>query len=264
MDRTDQGLSRPWRASGMEVAPVLVAEGSLAETGICVCRRRRNAVAALDDDTAPLAPPELPLRQGGEGAPARRADPLIVSDGRVGTLVAEPELLLDGDQVLRMHARGERRAAAPAPRVFLGGAHRLVEARADLCRALKDVKELPEWQPEEGGDHGDGVQDGDELERVSAQPGIARRQHETAQAHREQQDERQEVLAEELHGGGALLAHATPHGEHHPGDDEERRPDESVKREEPEPRADGEGERGDRKSTRLNSSHLGISYAVFC
>src|SRR5262245_63091401 len=24
------------------------------------------------------------------------------------------------------------------------------------------------------------------------------------------------------------------------------------------------GERGDRKSTRLNSSHLGISYAVFC
>src|SRR5438045_5471145 len=26
----------------------------------------------------------------------------------------------------------------------------------------------------------------------------------------------------------------------------------------------GRGERGDRKSTRLNSSHLGISYAVFC
>src|SRR5438034_6635865 len=26
----------------------------------------------------------------------------------------------------------------------------------------------------------------------------------------------------------------------------------------------GEGERGDRKSTRLNSSHTGISYAVFC
>src|SRR5688500_19311511 len=27
---------------------------------------------------------------------------------------------------------------------------------------------------------------------------------------------------------------------------------------------DGHGERGDRKSTRLNSSHLVISYAVFC
>src|SRR5436853_3046418 len=26
----------------------------------------------------------------------------------------------------------------------------------------------------------------------------------------------------------------------------------------------GIGDRGDRKSTRLNSSHLGISYAVFC
>src|SRR3989454_6259994 len=31
----------------------------------------------------------------------------------------------------------------------------------------------------------------------------------------------------------------------------------------PEPAADGGG-RGDRKSTRLNSSHLVISYAVFC
>src|SRR2546422_6569113 len=29
-------------------------------------------------------------------------------------------------------------------------------------------------------------------------------------------------------------------------------------------RADGRGERGDRKSTRLNSSHGYISYAVFC
>src|SRR5262245_65131332 len=29
-------------------------------------------------------------------------------------------------------------------------------------------------------------------------------------------------------------------------------------------RLDGRGPDGDRKSTRLNSSHLGISYAVFC
>src|SRR5258705_10272031 len=31
-----------------------------------------------------------------------------------------------------------------------------------------------------------------------------------------------------------------------------------------EPRAEGRPQREDRKSTRLNSSHLGISYAVFC
>src|SRR2546430_11910869 len=30
------------------------------------------------------------------------------------------------------------------------------------------------------------------------------------------------------------------------------------------PRCDGLGEQGDRKSTRLNSSHSQISYAVFC
>src|SRR5262245_18475319 len=144
MDQTDQGLSGPWRASGMEVAPVLVAEASLAETGICVCRRRRNQVAALDDDPAPLAPPELPLRQGGQGAPARRADPLVVSDRRAGALVAEPELPLHRDQVLRVHARGEGRAAPPAPGGLLGAADRLVEARADLCRSLEDVEQLPE------------------------------------------------------------------------------------------------------------------------
>src|SRR5438477_8655215 len=32
----------------------------------------------------------------------------------------------------------------------------------------------------------------------------------------------------------------------------------------PEGRVRGEGIRGDRKSTRLNSSHMSISYAVFC
>src|SRR5438477_8937419 len=30
------------------------------------------------------------------------------------------------------------------------------------------------------------------------------------------------------------------------------------------PLPEGEGDRGDRKSTRLNSSHMSISYAVFC
>src|SRR5262249_48983569 len=148
-------------SSGMEVARVLVAEGAFAETWIGVCRSRREPVAALDDDAAPLAPPEPPLRQGGQCAPARRADPLVMLDGRVGTLVAEPELSLDRDQVLRVHARREHRAAAPAASEFLGGADSLVEARADLCGALEDVEELPERQPEERGDHAHRVQDGD-------------------------------------------------------------------------------------------------------
>src|SRR5262249_17272015 len=144
--------------SGMEVAPVLVAQGPLAETGICVGRGRRLPVAALDDDAAPLVPPELPLCQGGEGAPTGGADPLVVADRRVGALVAEAELALDRDQVLRVHARRERGAAPPAASELLGGADRLIEPCADLRRALEDVKQLAERQPEEGGDYGRGVQ----------------------------------------------------------------------------------------------------------
>src|SRR5262249_50494964 len=101
--------------SGMEIAPVLLAERALTETGIGMSGGRRLPVAALDDEAAPLAPPELPLRQGGQGAPARRADPLVVPDRRVGALVPEPELPLHGDQVLCVHARREGRAAPPAP-----------------------------------------------------------------------------------------------------------------------------------------------------
>src|SRR5436853_3389091 len=49
------------------------------------------------------------------------------------------------------------------------------------------------------------------------------------------------------------LFRSSPGGRRQPGDDRRRRPLAA---------ADLPGE--DRKSTRLNSSHLGISYAVFC
>src|SRR5437899_5578711 len=49
------------------------------------------------------------------------------------------------------------------------------------------------------------------------------------------------------------------HGEHHGGDRDQSEHRDLVRYED---RGGGRG--GDRKSTRLNSSHLGISYAVFC
>src|SRR3712207_8283024 len=45
-----------------------------------------------------------------------------------------------------------------------------------------------------------------------------------------------------------------------PGGEGDRRPADRGRR----PPASGEGDRRDRKSTRLNSSHANISYAVFC
>src|SRR5262249_55532714 len=61
--------------SGMEISPVLLAEGALTETRVGMSGGSRLPVAALDDDAATLAPPEPPLRQGGEDAPARRPAP---------------------------------------------------------------------------------------------------------------------------------------------------------------------------------------------
>src|SRR5262249_56958359 len=83
--------------SGMEISLVLLAEGALTETRVGVGGGRRLPVAALDDDAATLAPPEPPLRQGGEDAPARRADPLVVPDRPGGALVAAGARPLDRD-----------------------------------------------------------------------------------------------------------------------------------------------------------------------
>src|SRR5262245_55220383 len=133
--------------SGMEIVPILVAERAMTEARVGMGRCDRRSVAARDHDAAALAPPEPSLRQRGQGAPTGRTDPLVVLDSRVGTLVAEPELLLDRDQVLRVHAGRERRTAAPASRRLAGGPDRLVEARAELRRPLKHVEELAERQP---------------------------------------------------------------------------------------------------------------------
>src|SRR5262245_8640322 len=93
--------------SGMEIVAVLLAKRAVTEARIGVGRRRRPPLAALDHNPTAFASPEPSLRQRGQGAPARRTYPLVVLDGRIGTLVAEPELLLDRDQVLRVHAGRE-------------------------------------------------------------------------------------------------------------------------------------------------------------
>src|SRR5262249_9304255 len=114
--------------SGMEIVPILLAEGALTEARVGVCWCRWLPVAALDHDPVALTPPQLPLRQCEERAAARGADPLVVLDRRIGAFVREPELSLDRDQVLGVHTRREPRSAAPAARRLLGRADRLVEA----------------------------------------------------------------------------------------------------------------------------------------
>ena len=69
-------------------------------------------------------------------------------------------------------------------------------------------------------------------------------------ADREEQDERQEVFGEPLHGRRAVIAHAAAHRQHHAGDDEERRPHQAVKDEERDERMDPERARREAEDVR--------------
>jgi hypothetical protein len=102
------------------------------------------------------------------------------------------------------------------------------------------VEQLAEGQPEQGEDDGDRVEDGEEAERVALQPGVARGQHQSGDAHREEQEQREDVLGELLRGRGPVVHHPAAEGDHHPGDDEERGPDQAVEEQEGGERLDRE------------------------
>src|SRR6185312_2023638 len=183
--------------------------------------------------------PARALRQAEDGAAASRADLLVVA-GAARELVAEAEVMLDGDEVAD-HRRGRvGGVAAGTARLLAARAGVLVEADAELRRTLEDVEELAERQPQEREDHRRGVQDGEERVGVAAHPGVADREEQAGHADGQEQDERQDVLGELLHGGGAVIDHAAAEREHHAGDDEERCPHEAVKDHEGHQRSDGE------------------------
>src|SRR3712207_9331249 len=66
-----------------------------------------------------------------------------------------------------------------------------------------------------------------------------------------------EIYTLSLHDALPIFLHAGHRGDHRAGGHEQQRLEERVRHEVEEPRED-------RKSTRLNSSHANISYAVFC
>ena len=100
---------------------------------------------------------------------------------------------------------------------------------AKLRRPLKDVKELPEREPEERADHRDRMQHRNERVGVPLHPRVAHREHQTGDADRQKEDEGEDILAKLLYGGRSVIDHAPPKREHHPRDHQEGRPHETVK-----------------------------------
>src|SRR5260221_2123811 len=95
-------------------------------------------------------------------------------DWRPRQLIAIPEFALDRDQVLDLHPRRERLAAAPALCLLALAPDFLVERHTDLGRALEDVEELAERQPEESENHRDRVQDREKIVGVAFHPRVTR------------------------------------------------------------------------------------------
>src|SRR5690606_505113 len=114
----------------------LAAERALAEPGVDVAGHR-DRLAGGERRAAAAPAPQEPLRHRQRGAPAGRADPLVVLRRAAGDLVAVAEPALDLDQILDVHARGERVAAAAAARGLGGAADVLVEADAELGGPLE-------------------------------------------------------------------------------------------------------------------------------
>src|SRR5690606_35343010 len=164
--------------SAMEVLRVLAAQRPLTERGIdvsgcpgCAARGRAGAVA--------VAAPGGTLGTGEQGPPEGRTDALLVVGSATAGVdpVVEAQPAYDLDQILDVHQRGESLPAARAVLGLFAAADLLVETHGDLGWSLEDVEELAEGQPQEGEDHRQGVEDGQEVVGVTLHPGVARGQH---------------------------------------------------------------------------------------
>src|SRR5262245_46143524 len=103
---------------------------------------------------------QVSLHEPQQNSATTRTDPLIVVLGRIARFVLVAKLSLYRDEILDVHARGKRLAAAPAHGLFRLRADIFVKGGSKLSRPLENVKELAEGQPEQGHDNGDGVKDG--------------------------------------------------------------------------------------------------------
>lgn len=231
---------------GMKIPFVLLPQWAFSNARVDIAGRGR-AVAVDSRDIPVRSLPELTLGEDKERATAGRADPLVMFRGVVGHLILIAQRLLHCDQIGNVHLRGKGRSAATAVGGCFPLAHIFVEAHPNLCGALKDVKKFAKGQPQKRADDRNRVQNGDKVIGVTLHPSVAGREHNAGEADAKEEDERQKILGEHLQSSRPLLAHTAAHGQHHPGNDNQRRPDQPMKGQKGENRAHREGEGGKAK-----------------
>ena len=103
------------------------------------------------------------LRESEQRAAAPRADLLIVVAPSASISYEKPSSRSTIARSRTIIAEANGCAAAAAPRLLAARAGVLVEAHAELRRPLEDMEQLSERQPQQREDHGDGVEDGEEV-----------------------------------------------------------------------------------------------------
>ncbi len=84
--------------------------------------------------------------------------------------------------------------AAAAQGGFFSRPDVLIKSDAELCGALKDVKEFSEGQPQKRKDNRNGMSDREKIIGVTLHPGIAGRQQQSGDADRKQKNQGQKIF----------------------------------------------------------------------
>src|SRR5215813_8573026 len=138
---------------------------------------------------------QFALSQRKHGASTARTNVLIVGDAIDSVhFVTKSELMLYLFQIVDMHARSEAMSTACTMRKLASCSHAFVKFDPQLRRPLKDMEELPEGQPKQSKDHGDGVQDAEEFVPRTPQPGITHCQQQARETYRGKQNQREKIF----------------------------------------------------------------------
>src|SRR3989442_6247408 len=150
---------------------------------------------------AGLTSEQTPLIQRQRLAAAGGTNVLIMRFALRGDeAVVEAELIEDEFKILHVH-RGRVISAAPTTvRPRAGRTRGFVKRHAEHTGSLENMEQLSEWNVEQQRDNAGRVDRGDLAVPAAGQEPVAYGQHQAGRADGENQDERQDVLGERLHG----------------------------------------------------------------
>src|ERR1035438_7953526 len=100
-------------------------------------------------------------------------------------------------------------------------ARALVQFHAKLCRSLKDMEEFPKWKVEQSRNHGDRVQNGNEIVEAATEPLLGNRQGQARNRYGEKHNQRPEIHGQRLNRARSFIPHPAPQGKRYSAQNQE-------------------------------------------